>query len=104
VKWQISAAGGVSPRWRHDGREIFFLAPDGTLMAVPVSRAAGLSFEYGTPMPLFPTRVVGGGSVSNNRPNYDVSRDGRFLVNQSVDEASASPITVILNWSPASGR
>lgn len=52
-KWQVSTGGGVSPRWRADGRELYFLAPDTMLMAVPVS-AAGPSFEAGTPVALFP--------------------------------------------------
>ena len=55
--------GGVAPRWRADGKELYFLAPDATLMAVPVT-AAGTAFEAGTPVALFPTRIVGGGSVT----------------------------------------
>ncbi len=67
-KWQVSTAGGVAPRWRADGKELYFLAPDATLMAVPVT-AAGTSFEAGTPVALFPARIVGGGSVTHNRPH-----------------------------------
>jgi hypothetical protein len=102
VKWQVSTDGGVAPRWRHDGRELYFIAPDGTLMAVPV-QSAGAAFEYGTPTALFQTRIAGGGSVGTNKPNYDVSRDGRFLIVQTVEESTAFPITLILNWRPAPG-
>ncbi len=98
-RWQVSTAGGVAPRWRADGRELYFLAPDATMMAVPVT-AAGTSLEAGTPVPLFRTRIVDGGTVTNNRPQYAVARDGRFLINQPVADASAAPITLILNWNP----
>ena len=96
-KWQVSTAGGVSPRWRADGKELYFLAPDATMMAVPVT-ASGTSFEAGTPVALFPTRIVDGGTLSQSRPQYAVARDGRFLINQPVAEATAAPITMILNW------
>ena len=98
-KWQVSTAGGVAPRWRADGKDLYFLAPDATLMAVPVTAAAA-SFEAGTPVALFPTRIVDGGTVAFNRPQYVVARDGRFLINQPVADATAAPITLILNWNP----
>jgi WD40-like Beta Propeller Repeat len=98
-KWQVSTAGGVAPRWRADGKELYFLAPDATMMAVPVT-AAGTSFAVGAPVPLFRTRIVDGGTVTNNRPQYAVARDGRFLINQPVGDATAAPITLILNWNP----
>ena len=77
--------------------ELYFLAPDATLMAVPVT-AAGTSFEAGSPVALFPTRIVAGGNAATNRPQDAVARDGRFLVNQPVGDATAAPITLILNW------
>jgi Tol biopolymer transport system component len=95
-KWQVSSAGGVSPRWRADGKELYFLSPDATLMAAPV--VAGItSFEAGTPVALFPARVAEGGTLANGRPQYAVSRDGSFLINQPAED-SAAPITLILNW------
>ena len=103
AKWQVSTAGGVAPRWRADGKELYFLAPDATMMAVPVT-AAGASFETGTPVALFPTRIVDGGTVASNRPQYDVARDGRFLINQPVRDATAAPITLILNWQPPANK
>jgi len=94
-KWQISTTGGTQPRWRADGMELYFIAPDGKLMAVPVT-APGATFEAGTPVALFPTRI----GTPIIKPDYAVSRDGRFLINQTVEEATAMPITLILNWKP----
>jgi serine/threonine protein kinase len=94
-KWQLSKDGGRQPRWRADGKELYFFAPDGKLMAVPVA-VHGSTFEAGKPVALFGTRVVGGMFVAQ----YAVSRDGRFLINQVVEESTAAPITLILNWNP----
>ena len=58
-KRQVSRGGGASPRWRRDGRELFYVSPDGRLMGVPI-RAQGLEFEHGTPIALFKTRLSGG--------------------------------------------
>ena len=51
-------------------------------------------------MALFPTRIVEGGTIAADRPQYAVARDGRFLINQPVADATAAPITLILNWRP----
>jgi Tol biopolymer transport system component len=101
-KWQVSVNGGVEPRWRADSKAIYFIAPDGHLMSATVT-AAGATFDASTPVALFPTRIVGGGVVATNRPQYAV-RGGQFLVNQLVAEATVSPITLILNWSPEHSR
>src|SRR5205814_4416259 len=61
AKWQVSAGGGVQPRWRRDGRELYFLAPDGKMMAVDVR--VGVGFEAGTPRALFQTNVIPDSSV-----------------------------------------
>jgi len=71
-KWQISTAGGDKPRWRRNGTELYYIAPDGKLMAVPVK--IGSSFEAGVGVPLFDTRLVGVFSP------YDVTAHGRFLM------------------------
>lgn len=102
-KWQVSTNGGVTPRWRADGKEIYCIAPDATMMAVPAT-SSGPTFEAGTPVALFPTRIVGGGSVATNRPQSAVARDGRFLINQPAAETTAAPITLILNWRPERTR
>ncbi len=51
-------------------------------------------------MALFPTRIVGGGTVTTLRPQYAVARDGRFLINQPVADATGWLITLLLNWRP----
>ncbi len=59
-KWQISTGGGTKARWRKDGRELFYIAPDRTLMSVRLS-SDGTTFEHSAPQPLFETRTVGSG-------------------------------------------
>jgi hypothetical protein len=85
----ISRGGGTSPRWRGDGRELFYLAPNGKMMAVDVT--AGPEFQAGTPGPLFQTpsgTIVG-----------DVTADGkRFLLVTPVGPSASVPFTVLLNW------
>ena len=85
----VSAGGGTAPRWRGDGNELFYLAPDGKMMAVDVK--AGQDFSAGTPRPLFqapPGTIVA-----------DVTADGkRFLLATPVGPSSSSPFTVMLNW------
>jgi hypothetical protein len=102
---QVSTKGGAQPRWRADGKELFYIALDGTLMAAPVRTASrGESVQVGTPVPLFPARV---GAVPNARfgAQYIVSADGQqFLMNTFVHDASSTPIRLILNWSPAAGH
>ncbi len=99
-KWRVSAAGGTTPRWSRDGRELFFLSSDNTLMAVAVN-GRGALFEMGTAQPLFEVRPrLTGYQGYGLGYNYDVSRDGqRFLVNTQVEQTAETPITVILNWS-----
>jgi len=101
-KLQVSTNGGAQVRWRADGKELFYIALDGRLMAVPIRLASNSqSVEADAPVPLFPTSV--GGAVQGNPypQQYAVSADGqRFLMNTIVGEAMTSPITVILNWKP----
>ena len=95
----ISTAGGVYPRWSRDGNELYFIAPDAKLMAVPI-RATTTMLEAGAPAALFQTRRLGGGSnVIGRSHQYDVARDGRFLINVDA-QASAPPITLLMNWHP----
>ncbi|MBI3049381.1 MAG: serine/threonine-protein kinase [Acidobacteria bacterium] len=99
-QWQVSTSGGVTPRWRADGRELFYIAPDGTLTAAPII-VNGAAVEPGAPVALFRPRIVWGGTNPIGvRWQYDVAPDGRFLINVVTEEASASPITLILNWNP----
>jgi Tol biopolymer transport system component len=97
-KSQISTNGGAQVRWRRDGKELFYIALDGRLMAVPIA-PKGDVLQAGTPAPLFATRV--GGAVQFDRQQYVISPDGqRFLMNTVTEDARFSPITVILNWKP----
>jgi eukaryotic-like serine/threonine-protein kinase len=79
---QISIGGGRGAAWSHDGRELFYVAPDLTLMA------ADLKSKEATPKPLFHLPGF----------TYKVSRDGRFLVDQRVDDLTRIPLTLVLNW------
>jgi Tol biopolymer transport system component len=99
--WQVSTAGGVQPRWRRDSKELYYIAPDAKLMAVAIA-ANGSTLEPGTPIALFQTRIFGGGASVNTRQQYDVAPDGRFLINVTLDDTHASPITLLLNWKPPS--
>ena len=89
---QVSSDGGNQPRWRRDGKELFYLAPDRRLMAVAVK--AGETFEADSPRTLFRTEL----DAAATRQSYAVSLDGqRFLLNVS-DQAGSPPMTVVLNW------
>jgi eukaryotic-like serine/threonine-protein kinase len=95
-KWLVSTAGGGWPRWRRDGREIFYVARDGNLMAVSVN-AAGSSFVVGAGRPLFKVRMRP--MVRLDAYSYDVTADGqRFLINTFVEEATPPAITLVVNW------
>ena len=96
-RWKISTAGGEQPRWRGDGKELFYVAADGKLTAVPVKAWAGPkpSFEPGTPMALFDPHITNTAQLFQ----YDVTADGkRFLVDTNVATASSVPLTVVVNW------
>jgi len=97
-KLQVSRGGGMEPRWRSDGKEVFYVSFVGSnkrLMAVPVTAEGGLS--TGTPVPLFQIRdrsIVS----STDLFSYDVTADGqRFLVNQYVKPAQIQPLNIVLN-------
>ena len=103
--WRISAAGGELPRWRGDGKELFYIAADGKMTAVAVKAAQPGGpkpvFELGTPEPLFDAHMA---PLSNPEFNYDVTADGkRFLVDTSASATSSSapPLTVVVNWNAA---
>jgi Tol biopolymer transport system component len=94
-KWQISRGTGREPRWRGDGKELYYLSPDSTLMAVPVNVAGG--FATGAPVPLF--KVVGRAQISSTDVyTYDVTKDGqKFIVNRYVKPDHVDPLTIVLN-------
>ena len=94
-KWQVSRGGGTEPRWRGDGKEIFYISPSGTLMAVSVNGET--TFATGTPVALF--QVHGRAPISSTDVfTYDVTKDGkRFLVNRYVRPEHVPPLTILLN-------
>jgi Tol biopolymer transport system component len=97
-KHRVSINGGFAPRWRHDGKELFYFEPGNRLMAAPV--AAGPRLGVGAPVQLFRIASEVGFSRRIWYTTYDVSRRGqRFLVN--VADTNPSPIDVILNWMSA---
>jgi Tol biopolymer transport system component len=93
AKWRISTDGGVQPRWRSDGKELFYLSAEMKIMSVAVKTVP--AFEAGKPLPLFtPT-------IPQNFTNvqFDVTPDGkRFLVSAPPNERGSAPTTVVLNW------
>jgi eukaryotic-like serine/threonine-protein kinase len=100
-KWPISTNGGSQVRWRRDGKELFYVALDGRLMAVPIGVASNAqSPDVGTPVALFAPPLGGAVQQGDARHQYMVSSDGqRFLMATVMEEANA-PITIILNWKP----
>jgi len=89
---QVSASGGGQPRWRRDGKELYYLAADGKLMAVNIT--AGLKIDCGPPKGLFDTGL----RVNPAADQYAVTADGqRFLVLKPQDVVP-TPLTVVLNW------
>jgi len=94
AKYQISSSGGAVPQWRRDGKELFYVAADQKLTAVPVK--LGTTVEAGTPQPLFPVFPIAASYFF-----YVPMRDGqRFLVNVPAggEGAAVQPITVVTNW------
>ena len=93
-KWRVSTGGGCQPRWRRDGRELFYIAADRKLMAVDVK--LGSTFEAGVPKALFGAGVL---TLTDFRNHYAVTADGqRFLINTTIEGADTTPITVVVNW------
>jgi Tol biopolymer transport system component/predicted Ser/Thr protein kinase len=94
-KWQISTGGGNFPVWSRDGRELYFISADNKLMAAEV-KANGAKFEASVPKPLFEVRQAA---------QFDVSKDGRFLIHVPQDQSATNvPLTVVVNWQSALKR
>ncbi len=93
-KRQVSTGGANNPRWRGDGRELFYYTGDGKLMAAPVRSSE--SFEAGAAVLLFEFRP---GPVGFSCAPYAVTADGqRFLINAVVETEPNAPLTVVVNW------
>jgi eukaryotic-like serine/threonine-protein kinase len=95
-KWQISADGGVQPKWRKDGRELYYLSLDGKMMSVPVNTSA--TFTAGRPVFLFQTSLTVNRRSPTRDRQYDVAPDGRFLMSVPAASAAYVPFTVMVNW------
>ena len=95
-KWQISSHGGDQPSWRWDGKELYYIAADRSLVAVPIE--TGAAFNAGTPANLFAAHVSSNG-IQDDRNQYVASHDGRRFLIKTIDErAGQAPITVVVNW------
>jgi eukaryotic-like serine/threonine-protein kinase len=93
---RVSTDGGAAPRWSADGRKIYFVAPDGRMMAANITSSRE-NITIAKPGALFKTHMV----PQTFTFQYAVSRDGRFLINdRDVERVSASPIWLLLNWKP----
>jgi Tol biopolymer transport system component len=94
---KVSDGGGWQPRWRGNGRELFFVGLDGTMMSVEIDLSKAATSPSQSPQPLFPTSMTW--DLSLTRHQYDVSRDGRrFLLRVPVEKVAPLPITVMTDW------
>ncbi|HEV2490384.1 MAG TPA: protein kinase, partial [Candidatus Acidoferrales bacterium] len=91
MRIQVSSGFGAQPIWNRDGKQLFYIAPDKTLMAVDFDSLKGTA---SAPRPLFKTRIV---APNFTGTEYDVSPDGRFLIN-SLPADHSSPLTLVMNW------
>jgi len=95
-KWQVSVGGGEEPRWRGDGKELYYLAPDRRLMAVPIQTSP--TFASAPPVALFVTAPQPPVSALHFF-SYDVTADGqKFLINTRSSTSNSAPLSVLLNW------
>ena len=96
-KLQVSIAGGLNPRWKHDGRELYYLAPDKMLMAVELRETGGsLQVAFLRPMfEMFQAMFLTGAGMNQ----YDVTRDGsRFVIDSVITDESSAPLNLVQNW------
>jgi hypothetical protein len=95
---QVSTNGGAQVRWRPDGKELFYIALDGRLMAVPIQlNSADKTFVAGVPTPLFGTRV-GAATGTPFQQQYAVAPDGQRFLMSVISDVRTPVVTVILNW------
>ena len=101
-QWQVSASGGEHPQWRGDGRELFYIAPDGSMMSTSIT--ADSKFDFTAPRVLFKTGLI----ADEFSQRFVATADGnRFLFNMLPEGDKAAPTTtlrVILNWADGLAR
>ena len=96
---QISSGGGSSPRWRPDGKEIYYVTKTGQLVALEVARH-GDSLDVGRPQPLFEGLMAGGRYMYDRTRGYqyDVSADGQKFIVIEPPHNQSSALTIVQNW------
>ena len=97
-KVQVSPKGGGQPTWNTNGRELFYVAPDGALTSVPFTASAG-RFEPGPPARMFEA-ISRQASMGYARNDYLPDRDGRRILVIAAEQRETPPVTVVLNWAP----
>jgi hypothetical protein len=90
-KWQVSNTGGRQPNWGASGKELYYLGTDNHLMLVKLDFSPA-SVQPGIPRDLFLTHTVAGWNI------YDVSRDGRIVIDTVGEEKDAMPLSLVVNW------
>jgi Tol biopolymer transport system component len=96
-RWMVSRDGGVMPRWRRDGRELFYISPNSEMMSVEVNSQS--VFQSGTPHSLFLTDMIDTG-IRTGPMSWDIAPDGKRFLIISENSAGTSSLNVILNWRP----
>lgn len=96
-KWQVSENGGQWPRWRPDGKELYYVSGDNRLMAAQVQTTAD-AFGVGSVTRLFDAPIRIGTYGGQTTFAYDVARDGRLLLNLRKEDTQLDPITLVTNW------
>jgi Tol biopolymer transport system component/predicted Ser/Thr protein kinase len=94
-KWQVSSGGGNAPRWRRDGKELYYLVGGNQLMAATVN-TQGKNFEAGATKPLF--RVLVGSTPAGGLGPYDVAADGQRFLFVSPADSNPAPLNLVVNW------
>jgi hypothetical protein len=97
----VSRDGGNLVRWRGDSKELFFIAPNGDVMAASVD-GSGTALVTGELKKLFESNIRTVGFAGSNSHNYDVTPDGqRFLIAVTDGTTSQPPTTLLVNWTSA---
>jgi hypothetical protein len=94
---QVSTAGGAFPKWRSDGRALFYQSLDGQVMMAPIA-ASATDVQAGTPVTIFRPSLFGSGTDVNLGRQWDLASDGRFLANVVRDVTSS--LVFVQHWSP----